>query len=76
MNRKIYIAITAALVSTLLWGCGESENKTSKKNVTQNVTELQTEEKIENIIDYESDGEPVKDATVFGENAYVFSPER
>ena len=31
--------------------------------------------KIENAIDYESDGEPVKDATVFGENTYVFSPE-
>ena len=29
----------------------------------------------QNAIDYESDGEPVKDATVFGENTYVFSPE-
>ena len=75
MNRKVYIAVTAALASMLLWSCGESDNKTAKKNVTQNVTEAQTEEKIENAIDYESDGEPVKDATVFGENTYVFSPE-
>ena len=43
------------------------KTKTAKKNATQNVTEAQTEEKIENVIDYESDGEPVKDATVFGE---------
>ena len=75
MNRKVYIAVTAALASMLLWSCGESDNKTAKKNATQNVTEAQTEEKIENAIDYESDGEPVKDATVFGENTYVFSPE-
>lgn len=66
MNRKVYIAVTAALASMLLWSCGESDNKTAKKNATQNVTEAQTEEKIENAIDYESDGEPVKDATVFG----------
>mgnify|MGYP006879771466 FL=1 len=29
MNRKVYIAVTAALASMLLWGCGESENKNS-----------------------------------------------
>lgn len=39
MNRKVYIAVTAALASMLLWSCGESDNKTAKKNVTQNVTE-------------------------------------
>ena len=52
MNRKVYIAVTAALASMLLWSCGESDNKTAKKNATQNVTEAHTEEKIENAIDY------------------------
>ncbi len=42
MNRKVYIAVTAALASMLLWSCGESDNKTAKKNATQNVTEAQT----------------------------------
>ena len=34
MNRKVYIAVTAALASMLLWSCGESDNKTAKKNAT------------------------------------------
>lgn len=73
MNRKVYIAVTAALASMLLWSCGESDNKTAKKNATQNVTEAQTEEKIENAIDYESDGTCKRCYSIWRKYICIFS---
>lgn len=64
--KKHLIGIIAVAAMTLCVGCGNNSSGTPQGT---------TVEKDGNKIVYVSDGEPVKDDSVFGENTYVFSPK-
>lgn len=77
-NRKMKKGLKALLMSATLIsaamgfaGCG---NETQQQQVTEQV-ETTKENKVENTIEFKSQGEPVKDDSILGENTYVFSPE-
>ena len=70
-NKSKALLMTVALVtlSTGLIGCN------NEKKQQQTTTQVETtENKVENNIEFKSDGEPVKDDSVLGKNTYVFSP--
>lgn len=67
--RKKFILSAVCVAAVFCIGCNNS-------NTTEKTTETETTAVVvENQITYESDGEPVKDSAVLGDNTYVFSPE-
>jgi hypothetical protein len=70
MNKKIVI-LTVCIAIIFCAGCSKKDNAEDNSNAT----EQETTTTIENKITYESEGEPVTDSSVLGENVYVFSPE-
>lgn len=69
---KKYLLITIAFVMALFMiGCNNTGNGSDAKNET---TE-ETTTGISNDIKYETDGQAVKDASIFGDNVFVFDTE-
>lgn len=65
---KKYLIFFVMLAAVICVGCNDNKDKTDK------VTE-ETTAKIENKITFKSEGEPVKDDHLLGENVMVFSEE-
>lgn len=67
--KALLITVALVTLSTGLIGCN------NEKKQQQTTTQVETtENKVENNIEFKSDGEPVKDDSVLGKNTYVFSP--
>lgn len=72
--RRYVISFVVCAAALLCFGCGN--NQTAEKQTTGKEVESESmTEAIENQITFESNGAPVKDSSVFGENVHVFSPE-
>ena len=67
--KALLMTVALVTLSTGLIGCN------NEKKQQQTTTQVETtENKVENNIEFKSDGEPVKDDSVLGKNTYVFSP--
>lgn len=69
---KKYLVVTMIFVMAV-FAIGCNKNSGTEKNVETTTEEMTTE--IKNNIQYESNGEIVKDSSIFGKNVFVFSPE-
>lgn len=69
MKKYLVLTITVVMLA-LCAGCNAKSD-----NEAESTVPVETTESVENKITYESDGEPIKDSSVFGKNTYVFSPE-
>ena len=67
--KALLMTVALVTLSTGLIGCN------NEKKQQQTTTQVETtENKVENNIEFKSDGEPVKGDSVLGKNTYVFSP--
>ncbi|MCR5736435.1 MAG: glycoside hydrolase family 55 protein [Eubacterium sp.] len=70
MRKWLVVLLSVAMVASLS-ACGEKKVESKKESKKSNVATSNNAGKLE----YISDGDAVTDASVFGENTYVFSPE-
>ena len=65
--KALLMTVALVTLSTGLIGCN------NEKKQQQTTTQVETtENKVENNIEFKSDGEPVKGDSVLGKNTYVF----
>lgn len=75
-KKRVVLAAGLITLSLFAWGCGkeDKEEETTKAQV-ETTTVGEEETTVANNLTYESDGDAVTDASVFGDNVFVFSPE-
>ena len=72
--KKWEVLLLSGLMAVSVSACGG--NKETKKTAEESsATETSQESTVKNELEYISDGDSVTDASVFGENTFVFSPE-
>jgi len=75
-SRMLMATFMTVCTVAIMSGCENSDK--NKANEKETITEAATnvvDDGLTNNITYETDGDPITDSSVFGDNVFVFSPE-